>query len=114
MAELLFYTRVEQGVLKQTTNPFNKYLSLTDTKQPISEDNLKSERHFENIEIVGALYGGARETRAPHKGRCQNLYDHLDGERVLVICAVQLLDDDRKGGRGSHEGLVFEPSRHYI
>ena len=29
----------------------------------------------------------------------RDLYDHLDGEAVVVILALQLLQDDRENGR---------------
>ena len=37
------------------TNPFYNYLGLIDTRNHKAEDNLKSEKQLENIEIVRAL-----------------------------------------------------------
>ena len=43
-----------------------------------------------------------------------NLHDHLDGEGVLVVFELQLLDDDRDSGGRSYEYRVIEPSGHYV
>ena len=43
-----------------------------------------------------------------------DLHDHLHGEGVLVVFALQLLDDDRGRGGCSYEYRVLEPSGHYI
>ncbi len=36
-------------------SPFYNYLSLIDAKNNLAEDDLKSQKHLENIEVVSAL-----------------------------------------------------------
>ena len=61
-------------------------MSLTDTKKHISEDNLKSEKHLANIEIVSALLERLGWASAAGEG-------HFTKEDVRTSFAESVVDD---------------------
>ena len=44
----------------------------------------------------------------------RDFYDHLDGDAVVVILALQFLENNRENCCCSYENSVLEPSGHYM
>ena len=44
----------------------------------------------------------------------RDFYDHLDGDAVVVIIALQFLENNSENCCCAYENSVLEPSGHYI
>ena len=88
MAFFFLTKELDEAVLNNFlygTNPFYNYPGLFDAKKHLAEDNLKSEKHLENIEVVSVLLERLGSASARDE-------DHLTKEDVRASFRESVVD----------------------